>query len=267
VYKIRHEQLAYEFLTFLYCERYISSVLLFDKMHNVKQVIGCFWKNVQSEKLIDALTTCATLYSNNRHKGLSLLLTGDYISLPLDSFRNQPITDKEKLKKLYCYGYGDYYLDIEDYKKAVDYYDKALGVDLDYTDALLNKGFALSKLGTVEDENTCYDRVIEINPSDSSRLVRAWDNKSYFLFRQNKIDEAISTNRRATELEPNYANAWYNKSIYLIHKNERSIEEGLSYLSTAINLDRGYVDAIKNDKDFDCVRSDVRFLSFLGKYE
>ena len=73
------------------------------------------------------------------------------------------------------------------------------------------------------------------------------------------IDKAIEAIDKAIKIEnPNYANGWYNKSIYMIKKGK--IDEAISCLKKAIELDTNCVEQAKTDKDFDDIRNDKRFI-------
>ena len=81
-------------------------------------------------------------------------------------------------------------------------------------------------------------------------------------FRLNRLDEAIQCSDKAIELDPSYANAWYNRSCYMVKKGE--INEALKNLEEAIRLDKTYMESAKTDKDFDSIRNDERFKKLIG---
>ena len=70
---------------------------------------------------------------------------------------------------------------------ALDYYDQAIKIDPNYTDAWNNKGNALGDLGKYNEAIECYDRAIEIDPN----FARPWNNKGNVLHNLGKDDEAI----------------------------------------------------------------------------
>ena len=75
------------------------------------------------------------------------------------------------------------------------------------------------------------------------------------------IDKAIEVVDKAIKIDPNYANGWCNKSIYLIKKGK--IEDALSCLKRAIELDTNYLEQAKIDKDFVDIRNDNRFIKLI----
>ncbi len=60
---------------------------------------------------------------------------------------------------------------------------------------------------------------MEINSHDAI----VCDNKGYSLFLLGRMGDAIESSTRSIELDENYANAWYNRSVYYSHDNK--IEE------------------------------------------
>ena len=66
---------------------------------------------------------------------------------------------------------------------------------------------------------------------------------------------------KSITLDPNYGNGWYNKSIYTIKKG--NIDEVISYLKKAIELDKNNLENVKTDTDFDPIRRDARFIKLI----
>ena len=58
-----------------------------------------------------------------------------------------------------------------------------------------------------------------------------YDGKGYFLFKLGEIDGAIQSAGNSITLNPEYANAWYNLTMYSIEKNKT--DESLSNLRNA----------------------------------
>jgi tetratricopeptide (TPR) repeat protein len=98
-----------------------------------------------------------------------------------------------------------------------------------------------------------YDKAIELNPDD----VIALDNKGYMLFKLNRTTEAIEQSKMVIEFDQNYANGWYNRSIYLAA--EKKNDEALQAISQAIKLDPSCAEEAIKDMDFNTLRNDDRF--------
>ena len=84
----------------------------------------------------------------------------------------------------------------------------------------------------------------------------------YVLFKLNRANEALLCSNKAIELDPLDANAWYNRSSYLVKKGE--LNEAIENLKEAIRLDNKYEESAKIDKDFDSIRNDARFKKLVG---
>jgi tetratricopeptide (TPR) repeat protein len=145
------------------------------------------------------------------------------------------------------------------YDEAIKSYDKALAIDANNAGAWYNKGLALDNLGRYEEAIQSYDKAIEID----SNHVPAVDSKSYALFKLGQDDEAINCSNEAIEKEPNYANAWYNRAVYKIHKKD--IKNGFVDLKKAIEIGKEeYIKSASQDSDFDSVRDTEEFKEILG---
>jgi tetratricopeptide (TPR) repeat protein len=62
------------------------------------------------------------------------------------------------------------------------------------------------------------------------------------------FDKALYAVNKVNETDPNHANGWYNKSIYLIKKGK--IDEALLCIKKAFELDVDYLKEAKTDKGF-----------------
>ena len=78
----------------------------------------------------------------------------------------------------------------------------------------------------------------------------------------NEVDKALEHSNKAIELDPTYANAWYNRSCYMVKKGE--INEALKNLEEAIKLDSANIESSKTDKDFDSIRDNAKFKKLVG---
>ena len=78
----------------------------------------------------------------------------------------------------------------------------------------------------------------------------------------NRLDQAIQCSNKAIELDPNYANAWYKRSCYMVRKGE--IDEALKNLEEAIRLDATNTESAKTDKVFDSVRNNQTFKKLIS---
>ena len=67
---------------------------------------------------------------------------------------------------------------------------------------------------------------------------------------------------KVLELIPNHVYAWYKRaSSYIKQKN---VESSLASLKRAIEIDKKYIELVKQDKDFESLRNDERFKALIS---
>jgi len=96
---------------------------------------------------------------------------------------------------------------------------------------LVNKGYALVKLGRPEEGLQSYDRAIEAIPENAF----AWSNKAAVLSGLQRDDEAVVCCQQAVDLAPTFALAWANMGISLGRLDR--LDEALSCHQRALHLD------------------------------
>ncbi len=146
-----------------------------------------------------------------------------------------------------------------DFIGAIASWDRALEIKPDYHEAWYNRGVALANLGRFEQAIASYDRALEIKPD----LHEAWNNRGVALANLGRLEQAIASYDRALEINSNYANTYYNKAC--CYGLQNNVELAIENLQRAINLDVKYQDMAKTDKDFEQIRGDERFQSFLNR--
>ncbi|WP_287233308.1 tetratricopeptide repeat protein [Microcystis sp. Msp_OC_L_20101000_S702] len=149
--------------------------------------------------------------------------------------------------------------DLGRFEEAIASYDRALEFKPDDPDAWNNRGNALYNLGRLEEAIASFDRALEIKPD----LHEAWDSRGAALTFMGRYKDALESCDRAIKINPNYANAYYNKAC--CYGLQNNVELAIENLQRAINLDVEYQDMAKTDKDFEQIRGDERFQSFLNR--
>ena len=76
---------------------------------------------------------------------------------------------------------------LDEFKDAIEMFDKSLEINPKNEDALNDKGIALSCLGKEEEAIKCYEKILKINPKD----LDAWINKGISLGKLERHKEAI----------------------------------------------------------------------------
>jgi tetratricopeptide (TPR) repeat protein len=145
------------------------------------------------------------------------------------------------------------------FEQAIASYDQALEFKPDYHEAWYNRGIALGNLGRLAEAIASYDRALEFKPD----FHEAWYNRGNALGNLGRLEQAIASYDRALEINSNYANTYYNKAC--CYGLQNNVELAIENLQRAINLDVKYQDMAKTDKDFEQIRGDERFQSFLNR--
>jgi tetratricopeptide (TPR) repeat protein len=191
------------------------------------------------------------------------------------------------------YGRGIALGNLGRFEQAIASYDRALEIKPDFHDTWYGRGFALGNLGRFEQAIASCDRALEIKPDDPyawnnrgnalgnlGRFEQAiasydralefkpdypdtWDNRGYVLTCMGRYKDALESCDRAIKINPNHANAYYNKAC--CYGLQNNVELAIENLQRAINLDVEYQDMAKTDKDFEQIRGDERFQSFLNR--
>jgi len=115
-------------------------------------------------------------------------------------------------------------------EEAIESYNEALHIDLNYTEAWYSKGFALEHLGRLEEAIESYDEALDFDPD----YAKAWYSLGNVLQSLGKLEDAFESYDQAVKIESNYKDAWYSRSKVL-SKLSRYTEALNSYECT-LNL-------------------------------
>ncbi len=88
------------------------------------------------------------------------------------------------------------------YNESLAFFDAALAIDQDFTEAWVARGVALHNMKRYDEAIKNYDKALAINPNDAG----TWSVKAITLRDWGKPEEAAECNRRASELDPRYWN-------------------------------------------------------------
>jgi tetratricopeptide (TPR) repeat protein len=138
------------------------------------------------------------------------------------------------------------------FPEAIECFNKALNLNPKDSNAWYNKAQSLESLGHLDESIECFNKVLEINPLDDV----TWSNKAGILERLARYEEAIKCSNRALELNLKNVDAWYNKGASL---------GMLSRFSEAIIC---YDNALKlNSQDWQSWANKGVSLNRLGRFE
>ena len=138
------------------------------------------------------------------------------------------------------YNKGGSFTDLKIYEGAIESYNAAININPNYSEAWNNKGNVLGKLGRYEDAISAYDRTIKINPQHPN----AWYNRGNALDNLGKYEKAIESYDIAIDVNPQHAEARINRGniLYFLGRSEEAITE----YDNAIGINPPYADAWYN---------------------
>jgi|GEM_PF-650214 len=119
-----------------------------------------------------------------------------------------------------------------DFKTAINCYDKVLTLDSEDACTWSNRGSSLHRLGRYEEALSCYDKALELD----SLLAPTWHNKGLSLSVFGRYDDALICYEKAIELDPEYGKAWNGKGDSLLSCGKN--EDALRCYDKAIEFDQ-----------------------------
>lgn len=108
----------------------------------------------------------------------------------------------------------------EEYEEAMKYFDKAFEMNPSCCECLVQKSYSLWKLYRYKDADVCIDQALKMCPL----YAHAWNNKGLFYLEGSDLPnpnpfvdsaKALEYFNRATDCDPNFGDAWYNKGLAL----------------------------------------------------
>jgi len=150
------------------------------------------------------------------------------------------------------------YVGIRRFEEATETFERAARFATDdriEQEAWVNKGAAHAELGEYDPAVGAYREAIAID-DDSEHAATAETNLAYALWEWGRTEEALEHAERAVEIDPRFAEAWYNRGFFLL---ERGLaEDALNALDNAIRLGM---------RDAETLEEKARALEQLGEHE
>ena len=123
---------------------------------------------------------------------------------------------------------------------AIEYYNRAIKLKPDFTEAYNNRGVAYGSKGDFDHEIQDYTKAIELNPNDAE----AYYNRGVAYGNRDDFDQAIQEYNKAIDLKPDYAGAYNNRGI--AYDNKGDFDQAIQDYTKAIELSPNDAEAYNN---------------------
>ncbi|MFW9803132.1 MAG: tetratricopeptide repeat protein [Candidatus Thorarchaeota archaeon] len=144
-------------------------------------------------------------------------------------------------------------IELEENEKALEILNSIIDYEPDNIMSLGNKGIVLNRCKRYAEAVPILAKAAEREPNNL--LVRF--NLGYALLESGSPEDSIPHFDAALNIEPKLATAWYNKAC-AFSRLER-IDNTISALKKAIELDNAYLELARKDSDFDNLRANSKF--------
>lgn len=129
------------------------------------------------------------------------------------------------------------YMQINRFEEATETFERAARFadegSLDAQEAWVNKGVAHAELEEYDEAIGAYREALRID-DDSEHAATAETNLAYALWEFGETDAALEHAERAVDIDPRFAQAWYNRGFFLL---ERGLaEDAVTAFDNAIRL-------------------------------
>lgn len=121
--------------------------------------------------------------------------------------------------------------DCANYVEKLRLYEETLALDPDYLQALLQKGFALDRIGKSKEALACYDRALEIDPEN----FEIWCLKGFAFNNLKEFKKAVECYDEVLKSKQEDVFAWYQKGTSL--ENMGRYGDAIKCYDTALEID------------------------------
>lgn len=139
-----------------------------------------------------------------------------------------PTFTPQKPEALELLNQGSTLVELRRYEDAIAVLDKALQIQPDYPEALVQRGQALAQLQRYDDALKVFDEALKIKSNYSD----AWYHRSLVLEKLQRHEEALASIDKAVAIASDHADTWYHRAV-ILEKLQRD-EEALESLNRAV---------------------------------
>jgi len=150
------------------------------------------------------------------------------------------LVSENSTKPMFYFNLARSYFGLNDFENALVYYQKAVQLEKDYYEALINIGIIYAKQEKYKSAIEYYNRAIKVK-SDSPTVYY----NLAVLYRKNRENEqALEAYKKALSIKENYPEIYYNKAI--IFTEQGKLDEAEKSYLLAIKFDKKYTSAYNN---------------------
>ncbi len=124
--------------------------------------------------------------------------------------------------------------------KAIEFYNKCLLLNPEYTNAYYNMGLIFKNQGKLNNSVEAFKKCVLYKPD----FVEAYNNLGIILKNKDEYEKSIEAFRKCIELKPDYIEAYNNMGITL--KNQGKFEEEIETYNYAISINPNYAQLHNN---------------------
>jgi tetratricopeptide (TPR) repeat protein len=128
----------------------------------MNEILRKISNGMSASEIITILDRCSLLMREEHFENIARSIVASF-GVP------EHLTNHE-LADVYCFGFGKVYSMSKEYKKAIEYFDKALNIESNHIASSINKGEAYGKLGKTKEALELYDEVLKIEPKKVEAL-------------------------------------------------------------------------------------------------
>lgn len=115
-----------------------------------------------------------------------------------------------------CFYSGLAFNMIDEHKKAIEYYEKAVKIKKDDHTSWYNMGISYSKLNNQEKAIECFEKAVKIKKD----LYKSWNSMGVSYFMLNNQEKSIECFEKAVEIKKDSHESWYNIGNHYFHLNK-----------------------------------------------
>lgn len=129
---------------------------------------------------------------------------------------------------------GNYFLKKDDFKKALENYQRAIAISPSYSKPYSNIGMVMVKLGNYEQAVEFFSQTIKLEPKESGIT---FTNRGYAYVSLGRNADALADYNHAIAVDKRYLPAYLNRAT--LYKNQKDFTRAMADLDSVLRIDPG----------------------------